>query len=516
MMDFLKLKTPADHGQVLVVPEPAAFVTALRANNVSLGGADISLLDTTLAACRRSTREAVVGSNDRFVVVTGHGPAFIHPGVWAKHIVAMRLAAAVDGTALNLVVDNDAPRRAVLPVPTMSERRWVVRSIQFARHPAGCAYEQIARQTSEEIRNFEHAIRDTMGDRYDESQMPTFFRAFSGAAQTGDWVDQAVTARRAVEADFGVTVEDRRVSEVCCGPLLLDMLASAERFAAKYNNALKKYRRKYRVRGAQRPIPDLHVGRDRCEAAVWAYRADEVRRRVFVSRSGDGLRLFAEDSEIGVVPPHYLNSCSNLQAAFAGLSGWRLRPRALTLTIWARLLLADLFIHGIGGAKYDRITDAILADYYGLAPPEMACVSATLHLDLPRNTATAESVRGLQHALRDLQYNPQRRLAAGSDLNPFIERRAEAVRQAERHRENDRQNHQARRRLFTDIRNINAAMLAERPDTLAAGRAELAQAVQALQQNEITGGREYFFGLYDRPRLEELLDALPAKRDFLV
>ena len=162
-MDFSKLTTPADHGQVLVVPEPAALVTALRANNAYLGGADISLVDTTLAACRQRTREAIVGSNDTFVVVTGHGPAFIHPGVWAKHVVAMRLAAAVDGTALNLVVDNDAPQSAVLPVPTVSERCWVVRSIQFARLPAGCAYEQIPRQTSEEVRKFERAIRETMG-----------------------------------------------------------------------------------------------------------------------------------------------------------------------------------------------------------------------------------------------------------------------------------------------------------------------------------------------------------------
>lgn len=522
MVDFSKLKTPADHGQVLVVPEPAALVSAVRANSRSLRDVDRPLLDSTLAACRRRTREAIVGRDDRFVIVTGHGPAFIHPGVWAKHIVAMRLAAAVDGVALNLVVDNDAPRGPALQVPAVAGERCVLRSVPFAQLPAGYAYEQIARLTSKEVTRLEHVVCDAMGDRYQNSQMPEFFRAFSNATDRCDWVDQAVAARRAVEADFGVSVEDRRVSRVWFSPLLLEMLADAERFAASYNRALQWYRREHRVRGAQRPIPDLHVDGKRCEVAVWAYRtgsvgtAHQARRRVFVAGAGNRLRLFADDVEIGVIPLHQLNSCDDLEVVFAALSGWRLRPRALTLTIWARLLLADLFIHGIGGAKYDRITDAIIADYYGLTPPEMACVSATLHMDLPQGGTTNESVRRLRHALRDLQHNPQRNLQAGPDLDPLIERRADMVRQANRLRDRDRRNRQARHSVFAEIRDINATMLAKRQDTLAARRSELAEAVQALQQNEITRGREYFFGLYDRSRLEVLLQALPTERDFRV
>ncbi len=522
MVDFSKLKTPPDHGQVLVVPEPAALVSAVRANSMSLRDLDRPLLDSTLGACRRRTREAIVGRDDRFVIVTGHGPAFIHPGVWAKHIVAMRLATAVDGVALNLVVDNDAPRSPALLVPTVSGERCVLKSVEFARLPAGHAYEQIARLTAEEVSKLERAVCEAMGDRYDESQMPEFFRAFSTAADGCDWVDQAVAARRAVEAGFGVSVDDRRVSSVWCSPLLLDMLADAQRFAHSYNGALQWYRREHRVRGAQRPIPDLHVDGKRCEVAVWAYRigsvgtAHKARRRLFVENAGDKLRLFADDVEIGVIPLRQLKSCADLEAVFAALSGWRLRPRALTLTIWARLLLADLFIHGIGGAKYDRITDAIIADYYGLTPPAMACVSATLQMDLPHGGMTNESVLRLRHALRDLEHNPQRNLPAGPDLDPLIERRVDMVRQASRLRDHDRRNHQARHRVFTEIRDINATMLGARQDALAARRSELAEAVEVLQQNEIARGREYFFGLYDRARLELLLQALPTERDFRV
>ena len=41
----------------------------------------------------------------------------------------------------------------------------------------------------------------------------------------------------------------------------------------------------------------------------------------------------------------------------------RLRTRALTTTMFSRFLLGDLFIHGIGGAKYDELGDEIARRY---------------------------------------------------------------------------------------------------------------------------------------------------------
>ena len=43
-------------------------------------------------------------------------------------------------------------------------------------------------------------------------------------------------------------------------------------------------------------------------------------------------------------------------------------PGALTLTLFARVCLGDFFIHGIGGGKYDEVTDAIIRDYFGIEP----------------------------------------------------------------------------------------------------------------------------------------------------
>ena len=107
MLDVSRLKAPQQNGQVLVAPDPRACVAALKTNAKALRAARIPILDSTLAVWRRRTREDLIGTDASAVIVIGHQPSFIHPGVWAKHVVAMRLAAAVDGVAMNLVVDSD-------------------------------------------------------------------------------------------------------------------------------------------------------------------------------------------------------------------------------------------------------------------------------------------------------------------------------------------------------------------------------------------------------------------------
>jgi len=516
MLDFSRLKTPANHGDVLIAPRPAAWADAVQANHASLDGAETRLLDSTLAAWRRRTREAIAGSNEAPVIVLGHQPAFIHPGVWAKHVAAMRVATAVGGVAVNLVVDNDSPRQTAISVPSADADGVELRAVSFARLRRGCAYEQIRLQDESEVSEFERQVREAMRDRFEVSQMPVFFESFRRAIEAADWVDQAVFARRAVEADLGVVVEDRRVSHVWCSPLLIDMLVRAEQFAGSYNKALAAYRRDNGVRSAQRPIPDLESEGGRCEVAAWAYRPDEPRRRMFVIHAGRSLRLFADREEIGEVPMKHLGSCEDVGSFLGDLGEWRIRPRALTLTIWARLLLADLFIHGIGGAKYDRISDAIMADYYAVKPPHMACVSATLHLDLPTHAVTPGSVRSLRRIIRDLKYNPQRHPPHRADAGELIERRDAAVREMLTLRASDRRNRRARNEAFGRIREINAAILAGKGEQFAVAQAGLEEACRHIGENHIAMGREYFFGLYDRKRLQQLMGAVPRERAFRV
>ena len=72
----------------------------------------------------------------------------------------------------------------------------------------------------------------------------------------------------------------------------------------------------------------------------------------------------------------------------------------------------------------------------------------------------------------------------------------------------------ARRQAFTAIRRLNGEMLEAEGSAEDRLTTRLAAAVAVSQQHEIAHGREYFFGLYPRAALEELLGALPAEHDF--
>jgi hypothetical protein len=518
MLDFSQLKTPPGDGDVLVAPDSANLAKAVSLNATALGACDVKIAGTPLSQWRRTTRERFLGVADQPVIVTGHQPAFIHPGVWAKHLVAQRLADAIGGRAVNLVVDNDSPNETTVSVAAVKGGEVSLSRVSFASLPAGQAYEQLPLHGPDDIARLRGALEVALGARYASTQFPTFFSGFAAAEDAKDWVDQAVSGRRAVEAPFGVDLLDRRVSRFCWEPLLVELITNSERFVSSYNNALAEYRRRYRVRGHQRPIPDLAIEGNRRELPVWAYRKGEVRRRVYVTCGGATVRLDAEGELIAELACDLIGNCDRWPMQPGSEAGWMLRPRALTLTLWARLFLSDIFVHGIGGAKYDRITDLLISDYFGITPPTMACVSATLWLDLPRRGVTKDQIREQERLLRDVNWNPQRYLGAGSDVSGLIAERNEAIALSERFRAEASGDRRGRRAAFERIRRLNSAIKERLKVTEGDGHHDrtVADLLSQYRRDEISRGREFFFGLYSTKDLERLVDALPDERSFRV
>jgi len=516
MLDFSRLIAPTNDGEVLVEPNPRACVRATLGNAQALFACDVTIAGEPLSKWRRTTRERLLGVADRPVIVTGHQPAFIHPGVWAKHVVAQSLAEGLGGQAVNLVVDNDAPGETTMAVPSVVGGQVKLVHVEFASLPAGHAYEQLSRFDQGQVERFRSALREALGSRYETTQLPAFFSGFKADGEAEDWVDQAVAGRHAVEAPFGVDLLDRRVSRFCLEPLLVELVTNSERFWVSYNKSLDEYRRRHRVRGHQRPIPNLTVEGDRRELPIWACRKNQARRRVYVSSDGKAVRLDGDGELIAELNRDFLCDCTRWPILPGREMGWMLRPRALTLTLWARLFLADIFIHGIGGAKYDRITDLLISDYFGIDAPKMMCVSATLWLDLPRGGTTREQLRNQRRILRDLEWNPQRYVEPGEDVSRMIRKRAEAIALSQKLRGAGGAKRSDRREVFQQIRSLNKTMRKMISSTQLARAKALEQTVRQFRRDQIAQSREFFFGLYCAKDLRRLVKALPDPGAFRV
>ncbi|MBN1492487.1 MAG: hypothetical protein JXA69_21420 [Phycisphaerae bacterium] len=510
MLNFRALQTPSDDGEILIEPAFDLLGDLARQNRARLAEASGALAGAGWAALRRHTRRMLNIPDDAVVIMTGHQPEFIHAGVWAKHVVAQQLAETLDGVAVNLVVDNDVPKAAALAIPGVSaDGRINLQHVPFAEWPAGWPYESLPALGREAIERIAGEVARCMGSAYAASMMPTYLAALREAGAP-DYVTQAVAGRRAVEASFGVSLQDRRASAVWGGPILADWLRRPRAFAEAYNAALDAYRREQNVRSPNRPIPSLRIQDGRVELPVWAYGPGEPRQRLFVEPAEDEVRIFAEDVLIGRVAMALLADPVAGGTAIQTVCRKALRPRALALTLWARLLACDLFIHGIGGAKYDRITDTIIRSYYGLEPPAMACVSATLRLPLPRTPVSAADRFAAQRRVRDVFFQPDRWAMDVPEAAPLLAERRSAIERSDALRQTNGRNRPARREIFDRIRAVNARLVELRPEIVAEAQQALARLDVRQRNDRIATGRDYFFALLPREKLESLCRRLRA------
>jgi hypothetical protein len=85
-------------------------------------------------------------------------------------------------------------------------------------------------------------------------------------------------------------------------------------------------------------------------------------------------------------------------------------PKALMLTLFCRLFVADLFIHGVGGGRYDQVTDDVIRRYFGVEPLAFAVASMTMYLPLGARVVTNEDVEAASMALNRMRHNPDQAL----------------------------------------------------------------------------------------------------------
>jgi hypothetical protein len=249
-------------------------------------------------------------------------------------------------------------------------------------------------------------------------------------------------------------------------------------------------------------VPDLARDGDWIETPFWGWRSDRPRRgRLFVRGAAGAIGLrcgpdswpsLKADSTAALV-----RSWRELQPA-----GFKVRTRALSLTLFTRLCLADLFVHGLGGGKYDEVTDAIIRGFFGIEAPAYLVVTGTLRLPLPRHGVDQDDYRRLAWRLRDLTFNPQRHIAADARLTP-AEMEAAMTKAVLIPHEPLR--HKERKDRFFQMRQLNEAL----QPLVAAQRQEAENALRALteqlQENAVSARRDYAFCLYPEEKLRAFL-----------
>lgn len=462
---------------------------------------------------------------DAPLFVAGHQPQLFHPGVWVKNFVLGGLSDQAGGSGLNLVVDNDTLSTTAIAVPAGTAAAPRVERIEFdeARPP----------QPWEDAPLLDPVRFDRFGARVCEAM-----RAWQVTPVVAEMWPEAVAARRAAarlvdclvrarhlqERRWGLRNLELPVSRLCGLPPFLwfasHLLAHLPRFREVHNDVLWEYRRINGVRSRSHPVPELGERDGWHEAPFWVWRAGDRRRhQVFARQVASEIVLSDGAAEFARLPlaPGREACCAVEVLERLWSAGIRFRTRALTTTLFARICLGDLFVHGIGGAKYDEMTDRIITRFLGLPPPPFLVATATLRLPLKGTPSVAtDEVGPLRHAMRDAACNPERH----SDQRPpdeLISRKqrliaaqqsSQALRLPRRERRARRTENRERYQQFCDVR-IALAPYAE--DARARLQAQLAAAEQSAAARSILASREYSACLYPAGLLQELFER--ARRD---
>lgn len=405
---------PEGHGEVLCSPPFSAWAGLMRQNAEASASWPEPLRALRAQSRAEAVREAVrfsasiglgtSGGADAPIVMTGHQPQLYHPGVWVKDFLLQRLCDSTGASGIDLVVDTDAAEAVALRVPSLGPTPRV-REVPLTAGSGSCAYMQVSVPDVASRAAFRASGLELLS-MLPAPALARHFESFCGAMERAavsatNAAELVTAARRGYEASAGTDYRELPVSiQARTGSFLrfaAGIMLDAARFRSVVNAELASYRARTGTRSAAQPFPDLGADDDSVEVPFWLL---DARGRV-------GLRVSAEGALYGGGEPvTQLGTSPDAAAEALATAGISLGPKAIALTLFERLFVADLFIHGTGGGRYDRVTDAVIESYYGVRPPAFVVASMTLMLPLGGRITTDDDVRAAERRLQRFEHNP--------------------------------------------------------------------------------------------------------------
>jgi len=375
------------------------------------------------------------------IIMGGHQPDLFHPGVWLKNFALDTYARRLGGTAVNLVVDTDRCSGTSVGVPVGTPAAAQLEQVAFDCPAPAIAWEERGIVDQECFQSFGRRASELLAPLVPDCILRRWWPLVTERAGECHRLGLALAqARHQLEDRWGLETLELPVSELMRLPtvmvLMAWLLARSRELHDAYNAALASYRRRHRQRGRARPMPDLaerivdSAEGPWIEVPWWIWSEDDLRRRrVFANTTTPGVLVLSDMETLRVELPISLNtSPSKWVDALSRMEehALRLRPRAIVTTLIARLLVADVFVHGIGGAAYDEITDDVIRSLTGCDPPRHAVVSGTLRLPLDerfpelRSRQPAAELAEVHRTLRDLEFHSERYLEPLADQSETI------------------------------------------------------------------------------------------------
>jgi hypothetical protein len=414
---------------------------------------------------REETRRELGLATDRPVIATGHQTLLWHPGILVKYLLTDAIARAHSLSTANLVVDQHAGGYGEYDVPVRrTDGSLAVRRIELTPAPADEPMALHPPFTPPKPPRHIHAALPSVGQGIERIHEAAY--AHRDAATAAMQMAQALAdlMRPWVAAMPNVTATDL-VETSLSRAIAAEMVRDPRRCAEAYNEAVTAF--------PEAGIGKLLIRDDYVELPLWRIRDD---RR----------RMHAYDNDVA----DWLDR---------SIDGPRLMPRALFMTALVRLGMCDLFVHGTGGANYDRAMERWIGNWLGVQPSAIAIASADVFLPLrdPGEPAI-DSVEATLEARR-VWHDPEP--TNGEAPGPVKRELLEAIEQAPSGSLRRRKAFFSMHKQLDQLRGVHGGVVEQ-----AQRRAERAHRQQ--KDASIAQRRDWAFPLYTDEQISELAAAV--------
>ncbi|MDG2222101.1 MAG: hypothetical protein P8L85_12015 [Rubripirellula sp.] len=527
-LGFRAYRAPRRHGESLIEPSFDSAAALIRSNRSLLqhqpfpdaglrGRARRKLIDDALqyTATYRSVDWVDAESLEEGlppILMAGHQPALFHPGVWYKNFTLSRLAKQNQALAINLVIDNDVASGCSVRVPTVDRANGSAgyRAVPYDEGGGGVPYEQTTIHDRELFDHFDRQVKDAIAPLVKNPCITEMWHhALHAVERCGIAGCALAQARHGLEGQLGLQTLELPMGAVCRTPefaaFALSILTELPRFHRCYNDAANHYRHAHGIRSSAHPVPNLAEDGEWFEAPMWLYGDDAPQRKpVWAKLSDDHLVLSDRDQREQRIDIRFPQLAAEQLSSLAS-PDFKLRPRALLTTMYARLVLSDLFLHGIGGGKYDQLNDLIIQSFFMIQPPQFMVVSATLRLPgieaVSGESVSGETaIRALKRAIRETIFQAER-FEQQVELNPAqVSRKRELLAEIPP---------PGRRQAWHDeMTQLNESLSRQTRVIREKLRSELAEAEKRATTATMLAGREHPFCLFPLEYLQQSYDSM--------
>ncbi len=515
---FQSYRAPAKNGQAFVYPSRGRLPEAaadnhdrLRTARVAFGKHDFadvrSRSRADLLECLAKDRQTGIWSSPHssdkgLFVLGGHQPELYHAGVWFKNFFISALAQSMGASAVNLQIDHDLCRSVALRVPVLNTQGTLVQELIGPEPPSpAIPWETRFATDQDSWKKFPETLQARFSGSEPNILTNRFWPDVLRKMAAGRPIGEAYSfARHQAELAEGLNTADLPMSRLGRSAgfafFCQTLMREANKFAEIYNACRGVYRKEHRIRNAAHPVPALQTRGDWTEAALWVYhKNDPVRRPVFVRalqgfwELGDGVSSMVRLS---------MTSDEKFLADWkqADEEGYCIRTRALTTTMFLRLFIADLFVHGIGGGKYDQLTDLIIERWLNMKPPSYSVATATMRLPFDSSEQQADSTAHLRQQIRDSYYHVETirgiQLDGDKNLQPELDR----VVAAKRRLLNEMPEIGKRKSWHAKISGINSELAQLATDYRNALAIKFANSLAFERTESVRNSREYSIALF--------------------